>query len=190
MRVAFPQQEVELPTATAMSHDFDAVYRANAQWVAAWAYRLGGPAMDLEDVIQEVFLTVHRELPRFEGTSHLRGWLFRITENTVRYRRRKDRFREWLKGSAEETAGELAASGVSPVEAMEQRQTQQRVYRALEAVPEKYRSTLILFELEGMSGEEISQLLGVKLATLWVWLHRARALFKNKYDELARQEER
>src|SRR5438067_5524112 len=81
------------------------VYRAHAQDVARWAQRLGGPAVDVEDVTQEVFLAVHRKLAGFRGDSSLTTWLYRITENVVRHRRRKDRWRKRLSGSAEETAG-------------------------------------------------------------------------------------
>src|SRR5947209_6991554 len=82
--------------------DFDAVYRAHAAKVARWAARLGGPAVDLDDVVQEVFLIVHRQLAKFRGEAQVTTWLYRIAENVVRHRRRKERFRRWLSGSAED----------------------------------------------------------------------------------------
>ena len=59
----------------------------------------------------------------------------------------------------------------------ERRQSTETVYRILDRLPGKYRSVLILFELEELSGEEIATLTGLKLATVWVHLHRARARF-------------
>src|SRR4051812_33481472 len=76
------------------------VYRAHVQDVARWAARLGGPRTDVEDVVQEVFLTVQRAMTEFRGDAKVETWLYRITQNVVRHRRRKERWRRWLGGSA------------------------------------------------------------------------------------------
>ena len=149
------------------------LYRAHAQTVARWASRLGGPAIDVEDVVQDVFLVVQRRLDEFRGEARIETWLYRITANMVRWRRRKEKWRRWLGGSADDVAGRLAARGPTPLEALE-------VYRALDGMRENYRSVLILFEIEGLTGAEIAQLLGVKVDTVWVWLHRARKQFKER----------
>jgi RNA polymerase sigma-70 factor, ECF subfamily len=166
----------------------DAVYRAHVQDVARWAQRLAGPTMDAEDVTQEVFLAVHRKLGGFRGDSSLTTWLYRITENIVRHRRRKDRWRRWLSGTAEETAGNEEARGPTPLMAVEQRQANQQLYRALDGMKEKYRTVLVLFELEELSGEEIAELTGAKVATVWVWLHRARAELTRRLQEIEAEE--
>jgi RNA polymerase sigma-70 factor, ECF subfamily len=163
---------------------FPEVYRLHAQDIGRWAHRLGGPTVDVEDVVQEVFLAVHRKLSGFRGESSLSTWLYRITENVIRHRRRKDRWRKWLGGSAEEVAGEEPAPGPSPIEGIEQRQSSAKVYRVLDSMKEKYRNVLILFELEELSGEQIAVLTGAKTATVWVWLHRARADFAKRLDAL------
>jgi len=164
------------------------VYRRHARDVGRWAARLGGPATDVEDVVQEVFLAAHRKLGGFRGDASLTTWLYRITENVVRHRRRKERFRRWLGGTADETAGEVAAPGPSPLEALGERQATERVYRVLNGMKEKYRTVLILFELEELSGEQVASLTGAKLATVWVWLHRARADFARRLAELDAEE--
>ena len=164
--------------------DVETVYRAHAHCVARWAARLAGPAIDIEDLVQEVFLTVQRELHTFRGDARLTTWLFRITENVVRHRRRKDRVRRWLKGTAAEVAGQLPSPRPTPLETLEQRQASQLVYRVLDGLPEKYRTVLVLFELEELGGEQIAALLGLKLATVWVQLHRARARFLSRLEEL------
>jgi RNA polymerase sigma-70 factor (ECF subfamily) len=71
----------------------------------------------------------------------------------------------------------LSPTQPTPVDALEQRQSAESVYRILDRMPHKYRTVLILFELEEMSGEEIAVLTGLKPATVWVHLHRARARF-------------
>jgi RNA polymerase sigma-70 factor (ECF subfamily) len=170
-----PAAKVSETPALEVPLEVGALYRAHAGRVAHWASRLGGPAIDLEDVVQEVFLTVHRLLPGFRGDAKVSTWLFRITENVVRHRRRKERWRRWLGGAAE--AERVASARPTPVEELERRQTAERVYRVLDRLPEKYRAVLILFEIDGASGEEIAQLTGTRLETVWVQLHRARKLF-------------
>lgn len=157
--------------------DFDAVYRAHAQAVARFAARLGGPVFDVEDAVQEVFLIVHRLLPEYRGDAKITTWLYRITENVVRHRRRKERWRRWLSGSADEVAGDLPSLQPTPVEELERSRASALVYRALDGMSERYRTLIILFEIEGRSGEEIAELMDAKVATVWVWLHRARAQF-------------
>jgi RNA polymerase sigma-70 factor (ECF subfamily) len=163
-------------------HDFDAVYRAHAARVARWAARLGGPTADVDDVVQEVFLVVHRQLHKFRGEAQVTTWLYRITENVVRHRRRKERIRRWLGGSADDVGGKLASHRPTPVEELERRQAQERVYKILDAMNERYRTLLILFEIEGLSGEEISELTGTNPDALWVALHRARAQFVQRME--------
>lgn len=170
--------------------DFDAVYRAHAQAVARWAGRLGGPTVDVEDAVQEVFLIVHRLLPRFRGDARVTTWLYRITENVVRHRRRKERWRRWLGGSADEVAGDEPAPGAGPLEALERREAHTTLYRALDGMAEKYRNVIILFEIEELSGDEIAELTGARPATVWVWLHRARAQLLDRLEAIERAEQR
>jgi RNA polymerase sigma-70 factor (ECF subfamily) len=154
-----------------------ALYDAYAAAVMRWASRLAGPGFDLEDIVHDVFLVAQRELPRFREEGHTASWLYQITANLVRHRRRKERFRRWLGGSAEEVAGHVPAGRPTPCEELERRDDQRAVYAVLAQMRSPYREVLILFELEGLSGEEIATLTGAKLATVWVQLHRARKNF-------------
>lgn len=153
------------------------LFRAHANDVARWAHRLGGPLVDAEDVVQEVFLVAHRRLPEFRYDATPSTWLFRITHNVVRHRRRKDRLRRWLTGTAEEQAEREPSDERSAPERIESRESAAALYRVLDQMSERNRTVLVLFELEELSGEQIAQLLGAKTATVWVWLHRARADF-------------
>lgn len=166
--------------------DIGAIYRAHAQSVARWAQRLGGPGIDVEDVVQDVFMTAHRLLPEFRGEAKITTWLFRITQNQVRHRRRKLRWKQLF--SSDSVLGQVPAKGPTPVEELERRQAQTTIYRVLDGMSEKYRTAFILFEIEKLSGEEIAQMLGQKVATIWVWLHRARAHFLTGLKELEQSE--
>jgi RNA polymerase sigma-70 factor (ECF subfamily) len=178
--VAYQEQDrPDIPLET------EALYRAYGRTVERWASRLGGPSSDLEDVVQEVFLKVDRLLPSFRGEAKVTTWLYRITENVAGHARRKQRWRRWLWGGGDDAAGapanlaalDRARAARGPAEALEARETARLVYRILDDLPEKYRVVLILFEIDGMSGEEIAERTGHKLATVWVHLHRARERF-------------
>jgi RNA polymerase sigma-70 factor (ECF subfamily) len=158
--------------------DLASLYREHAGTVARWAAHLGGPGADVEDLVHEVFLVAGRRLGDFRGDAKVTTWLYRITERVTRSRRRKDRMRRFFwRSRGDDVGAALAASHLSPVEELERRQATETVYRILDRLDEKYRTVLVLFELEGMSDEQIAALTGKKLATVWVHLHRARAQF-------------
>jgi RNA polymerase sigma-70 factor (ECF subfamily) len=165
------------------------VYRRHAQTVWRWAHRLGGPSVDAEDIVQEVFVAVHRQLPGFRGDSALTTWLYGITSNVVKDRRRKGRITSWARGSAEDVAGHLVSMAPPSDEELHRKQQRARVYQLLDQMKERYRNVLILHELEGLSGEDIAQLTGAKVNTVYVWLHRARADFAKRLGALEAAED-
>ena len=162
----------------AAASDLDALYRAHAPTVARWASRLAGPGADVEDLVHEIFLVAGRRLSEFRGDAKVTTWLYRITERVALDGRRRDRFRRWFSlARSAEIESVFSPTQPTPLDALERRQSAEVVYRILDRMPDKYRTVLILFELEDMSGEEIAALTGLKPATVWVHLHRARARF-------------
>ena len=156
--------------------EFDAFYLQHVQLVSRWVSRLAGPELEREDLVQEVFLIAHRRRDTFRGAAKVTTWLFGITQNVVRHRRRKERVRSLLLGAATDI-GRLAPLRPTPVEELERREATKTVYRLIDDMPDKYRDVFILFEIEGLSGAEIGALTGLNLTTLRVRLHRARARF-------------
>jgi RNA polymerase sigma-70 factor (ECF subfamily) len=165
----------------------EGIYRAHLGDVTRWAARLGGPRVELEDAVQEVFTLVQRELPKYRGEARITTWLYRITENVVRHQRRRNRWRRWLGGGASEHERELASEERSPAENVEQRQSRELVYLALDRMNERYRTAIILFEIEDLPGEEVAERMGMKLSNLWVLLHRARADLVRRVGEVRRR---
>jgi RNA polymerase sigma-70 factor, ECF subfamily len=157
--------------------DTGALYTQHVHQVARWAERLAGPDLDLEDIVHEVFVVVHRQRDRFRHDSSLATWLFGITDNVVRHRRRKERWRRWLTGSAEDTAGHLASPAPDPLHRAERDEAARTVYRLLDQLPERDRQVLILFDLEELTADEVAALLEIKPANARLRLHRARARF-------------
>jgi RNA polymerase sigma-70 factor (ECF subfamily) len=157
--------------------DLARLYRDHAADVTRWARRLQGPHGDVEDVLQEVFLVAHRRLPEWRGEARISTWLYAITVRVVQEQRRKGHWRRWL-GLAP-LAPE--APPPTPLEAVESRRATEVTYQLLDTLPEAERSALILFELEGLSGEQLAALTGEAVGTIWVRLHRARARFRKAY---------
>lgn len=161
----------------------ESMYRLHAPEVARWAERLAGPGLDVEDIVHEVFIIAYERMSTFRGDSTLSTWLFGITDRVVRHRRRKERWRRWLSGSADETAGHLPSNGSDPLRAVERDQAAAAVYRVLDRLSERDRQILILCELEEMSTDEVAALLRVQPTNVRVRLHRARTRFAQAYRD-------
>jgi RNA polymerase sigma-70 factor (ECF subfamily) len=164
----------------------DRIYERHVADVDHWVRRLTGPREVVEDLVHEVFLIAVRRRGSFRGEASVKTWLFRIAHNVVRGRRRRERVRRWLFARHVENLPAERVAIVTPLEEIEQREQSARLYAALDRIPDDYRAALILYEIEGLSGEQVAELLGVPLGTIWVRLHRGRARLLR---ELSREEE-
>jgi RNA polymerase sigma-70 factor (ECF subfamily) len=170
-------------TASAAAHDFAAIYATYFVDVARWVRALGANDADVEDLTQEVFIIVRRKLDTFDGRN-LRGFLYRIAQRTVRDHRRSAWFRNLIRGhSAVEVRG-LAARGPTGLQVLEQAERHRTVQSILARMSEKRRTTFVLFEIEGYSGEEIAQIQSLPVRTVWTRLHHARKDFLRMVAEL------
>jgi RNA polymerase sigma-70 factor, ECF subfamily len=144
--------------------------------VERWVRRLAGPRADVEDLLHDVFVIALRKDVQWPPERDARTWLFRITHNVILTRRRNERVRRWLFARyQDQDEVSRQASPATPADEVERRDNERRLYAALDRLPDTYRTALILYELEGLSGEEIATLLGIQINALWVRLHRARA---------------
>ena len=168
--------------------EFDAVYQAHVQTVARWVARLGGPGVEVEDLTQEVFVLVNRRLREFRRESRLSTWLFSITAKMVANDRRRRRIRRWWTRFAPEAVERAAAPTDTPLEELEKRERRRQFYAALEALNERQRRVLILFELEEMSIAEIAALTGLRPGNVRVVLHRSRAAFLKRMTDVELRE--
>jgi RNA polymerase sigma-70 factor (ECF subfamily) len=176
------------PSSSATS--FEDVYRENVRSVARWVERLGGPSIDRDDVVQEIFMTVSSRLPAFRGEAKLSTWLFRVTARVVANHRRAARRRAFWTGLFGARPELLHGGPPAPGEALEERQAAERFYRVLDHLPERHREVLVLFEIEELATEEIARLLDRPPATIRVWLHRARVEFERAWRRHAPDENR
>jgi RNA polymerase sigma-70 factor (ECF subfamily) len=169
--------------------DLAALFRAHGAAVSRWVARLGGPGADVEDLVQEVFLVVHRRLGEFRGDARVTTWLYEIAIRVVQARRRRARLSSWWQ-RRHAVAAEPPPEVATPLDELERRRRAEMVYQLLDRLPEAERTALILFELEGLSGQRIAELTGASLANVWVRVHRARARFTTMFLRWEQGEDR
>jgi RNA polymerase sigma-70 factor (ECF subfamily) len=143
---------------------FDELYRLHATAAHRLLARLLGPASELDDLLQQVFLEAFRALPSFRGEAAFATWLHRIVVH-VAYRHMRRRKTQAL-ARWDELGDELLAPGLSPEHAARRQQDLVRALRYLEALKPKKRIAYVLRVVEGMSLDEIGVLVGANAAAV------------------------
>ena len=164
---------------------FEETYRAHFAFVWRSLRRLGIAEDDAADAAQDVFIIVHRKLPEFAGRSKLTTWLYGICFRVASERRRA--VPRPLIG--EQEAAAFIGRQADPGALAEQRQGLALLERVLDRLPDEQRAVFCLFELEGMTGEEIAEALEIPLGTAYSRLRLARAAFAAAVDELVGRRE-
>jgi RNA polymerase sigma factor (sigma-70 family) len=152
---------------------WDEVVRMYGPQVFRLAYRLTGNRHDAEDLTQDVFVRVFRSLASYTpGTFD--GWLHRITTNLfLDGARRRSRIR--FEALADDAPDRLAGREPTPAQHYDDTHWDDDVQRALDALPPEFRAAVVLCDIEGLSYEEIAEVLGIKLGTVRSRIHRGRA---------------
>ena len=169
------------------------------QPVYGLVYRVVNDPADAADTTQDVFLKVFRGMKHFHGESSLKTWIYRIALHEAANRRRW-----WFRHKAKETSiepAETEGSGMaenavqialtdpaeSPFDNVAHHEVKARVEQELRKVPEPYRTTLILRDLEEMSYEEIAEVLEISLGTVKSRLTRGREALRQRLASYVRE---
>jgi RNA polymerase sigma-70 factor (ECF subfamily) len=166
------------------------------QPIHSLVYRILTDPADAADTTQEVFLKVFRGMKHFHGQSSLKTWIYRIAVHEASNRRRW-----WFRHKAKETSMEpldntpesssvraaLIDESQSPFDCAAHEEVRARVERELRRIPEPYRSTVILRDLEDMSYEEIAEVLEISLGTVKSRLTRGREALKRRLASYVRE---
>lgn len=133
---------------------------------------------DAWDVAQEGFVRAWQALPSFRGQSAFYTWLFRIVMNVAADRARQRAARGRAFGTERVSEDEMERTTVSegdtPEEATARSEQRERIRRALDALPERHRTIIMLSDLEGLSYREIAEVLAIPMGTVMSRLHNAR----------------
>jgi RNA polymerase sigma-70 factor (ECF subfamily) len=144
------------------------------------ALRMLGNRAEAEDVAQEAFVRAHRALGEFRGDAKLSTWLYAITSRLCLNRLASGERR--LTRQGEDALLRLSDAGPRPDAALERRELETALGQAIAELPEDRRIVVVLRDLEGLSYEEIAQVLELTLGTVRSRLHRARADLKEKLE--------
>lgn len=153
------------------------------------AYGMLSNSEDATDAAQEVFIKVYRNIDNFEGKSSLATWIYRITSNVckdfLRKRTRTIQAVSIYEGSEDDDDRpmEIKDSSPTPQEHIEMTETQREVRKALDELPEEYKSVIVMYDLEGLSYDEISNVLQCPVGTIKSRLNRARKALKKNLSE-------
>ena len=148
------------------------VFDEHARYIWRTLRHLGIPDADTPDLCQEVFITVHRKLPSFEGRSTLRTWLYGICIRVASEHRRRPYVRR-ERPASEPAPTDASHSYAAPESPLEQRAAVQRLLSVLD---EDKRLVVVLYEIEGFSMKEVAELVGCPLQTAYSRLHAGREL--------------
>lgn len=165
---------------------FDALVERYHKQAYNIAYRMAGNHADAEDLTQEAFIRAFRFFGQYRKDLPFDSWLYKIMSNAFidRLRRRpKVRMRsldEPVATEQGEAQFDVADGAPGPEEIVLSREMDDQVQAALKTLPEVFRMTVILADIEGLSYEEIAEATSANIGTVRSRLHRGRILLRNK----------
>jgi len=168
---------------------FEALVRATHADTYTLAYRLTGNEEDARDVVQETYLRAYKGLKRFRGEAQFTTWLYRITANcasTHLGRRRKHRHDE-----LDESVGLVDERAEhDPILRADASELREELKVALQDLPPKLRSVIVLRDIYDLPHEAIAEELGISETAAKVRLHRARKKLREEIFPLRGEEQR
>jgi RNA polymerase sigma-70 factor (ECF subfamily) len=163
---------------------FERVYEEFFDFVYRNARRLGVPPSAADDVVQEVFVVLHRRLAEYDGRASLQSWVYGILANAVRdYRRTFRRKQAPLVATERDEQLDPASSAASPEQRTQLKRDLELLLHLLDQLPEAQRELIVLADLEQLNVPEICQCIGGNSHTVYSRLRVAR---ENLKTQLAR----
>ena len=170
-----PRDALAIPAARVVT-DFEALYREHFRFVWRTVRRMGIDDATVDDVVQEIFLVVHRQLGFFEGRSSPKTWLYGISRRVIATHRRTQRRKP--AHLAADDLDVMAHPKEGPEASAEQAERVRRLHRLLAELDDDKCEVFVLAELEGLSMVEIAEAIGVNPHTIASRLRAARREFE------------
>ena len=156
----------------------DGLVRGNAGWLRGWFRgRVRDPEL-VDDLCQETFLRALRGLPRLRDPSRFSTWLYRTAQNLLRDHFRRNKRRKGKVVLSDDL--EQEDTGLSPQEALSQKEETEQLLASIESLPERYREPLLLRHARDLSYSEIGSVLGISESSVRVRVFRARQMLRAK----------
>ena len=157
------------PSDTTFERIYDEWFDQVSRWVAA----LGASEADREDLVQDVFIVAHRRLASFDG-GNLAGWLYQIARRKVRDYRSLAWVKHFFAASRLPLVDSTLQTLTGPLDHLETSEKMVLLAELLTTLNAEQRAAFVLFEIEGLSGEQIARLQGVPINTVWARIYKAR----------------
>lgn len=167
---------------------FDKLYREHVDLVYRYAHRLCGETESAKDLVQETFLNAYRGLKDFRGDSRISTWLYTIASRACLRMRRKRKgaperelsLEEFVPTSEGEFRLQIPVDGLTPEQALENKELREALEQAIDKLPKKYRMALVLRDMEGLSAGETGAIMGLTERAVKSRLHRARLFVRRE----------
>jgi RNA polymerase sigma-70 factor (ECF subfamily) len=174
-------------SSSATEPDFDRIYRDYVDLIYRFAHRLCGESEAARDIVQETFLNAYRGFKDFRGDAQLSTWLYTIASHACMRMRRKRKgqperelsLEEFIPTSDGEFQLQVPVEGLSPEQALQNKELRRMLDHAIGRLPPKYRMVLVLRDMEGLSAKEVGSIMRLNERAVKSRLHRAR-LFVRK----------
>jgi RNA polymerase sigma-70 factor (ECF subfamily) len=181
--------------ARATAGDLEAFNQLVTRWerpIYALAYRTLGREEDARDVVQEAFLRAYRGLRGFKGQAKFSSWLYRITLNLCRDWIRRERRAPIVQVPEGTDPMDLADTHAAPAESVEdlvaRREMSAAVERAMAELPEEQRTAIMLKEYQGLTFQEIADLLECPLSTVKTRLYQGLSVLRRRLERRQAEE--
>ena len=164
---------------------FDEIVRRYGSKMINLAYQITGDRDLAEDIGQETFFRAYRSAPRYREISKFSTWLYTIAINLCRNELRKRKFRIFsLEGMAEreedeKTRIDVVDDGLKPDAELERKELGRMIREAIASLPEKFRTPLVLRDIQGLAYDEIGRILNLPEGTVKSRINRARLRVKD-----------
>lgn len=164
---------------------FSEIIRRYSDKVHNLAMRITRNNEDTEEIMQDVFIIVFTKVHKFEGKSAFSSWLYRVTTNTAFMKLRKRRMQNtvsledngiidkntWISSRSENIDVNYISS---------QHEMRALIESALEALPDEYRTIFLLRDVDGLSNQEVAEILKITVPAVKSRLHRSRIMLRKK----------
>lgn len=167
---------------------FDRLYRDHVDLVYRYAHRLCGEVEAAKDLVQETFLNAYKGFNSFRGDAQVSTWLYTIASRACLRMRRKRKgeperelsLDEFVPTSDGEFRLQIPMEGLTPEEALQNKELRNALDHAIDKLPKKYRMALVLRDMEGLSAKDVGAIMGLNERAVKSRLHRARLFVRRE----------
>ena len=177
-----------MPDRTRTPKNFDKLYRDHVDLMYRFANRLCGESEAAKDLVQETFLNAYRGFKDFRGDAQVSTWLYTIASRACLRMRRRQKgapehelsLEEFIPTSEGEFRLQIPVDGLSPEEALQNKELRQALDAAIDKLPKKYKMVLVLRDMEGLSAKEVGTIMDLNERAVKSRLHRARLFVRRE----------